>query len=294
MSIKDNVQKIVDDIENKEYHEIIQEQKAKRKPLWDIKIDDNIEFFDARLSYQLTGYKPINKTEGLDFNPEWFTEASQTYLRTGHYCKSRGKAYNDFWKQEYERCINGYTVNGYTITGDHYFFLNYYQLNNTADTKKAMSSVQKTFPNFIVAQYEYFHYLELCKRLRKNCCLMKARAIGFSEINASITDCFYSVNRNSTAIIVANEERKLVPTLNKAWDELSFLNYNTDGGFFKLRQVIDKATHKKASRFEMINGQKVEVGFGSQIIGIVADSPDKVRGYRCGLLINSNVNIENK
>lgn len=35
----------------------------------------------------------------------------------------------------------------------------------------------------------------------------------------------------------------------------------------------------------MINGQKVEVGFNSQIIGIVADSPDKVRGYRCGLLI---------
>lgn len=69
------------------------------------------------------------------------------------------------------------------------------------------------------------------------------------------------------------------------WEELSFLNYDTDGGFFKLRQVTDKANHKKASRYEIINGQKVEVGYGSQLIGIVADSPDKVRGYRCGLLV---------
>jgi hypothetical protein len=43
------------------------------------------------------------------------------------------------------------TINGYTITGDHYFFLNYYQLNNTTNSKKAMSAVDKDFPNFIVA-----------------------------------------------------------------------------------------------------------------------------------------------
>ena len=177
------------------------------------------------------------------------------------------------------------TVNGYTITGDHYFFLNYYQLNNTTNAKKAMSAVDKDFPNFIVAQYEYLHYLEICKRLRKNAALMKARALGFSEMNASITANFYSTSRNSTGIIVAAEEKKLTPTLTKLWEELSFLNYNTDGGFFKLRQVIDKANHKKASRYEVLNGQKVEVGFGSQLIGIVADSPDKVRGYRCGLLV---------
>ncbi len=104
-------------------------------------------------------------------------------------------------------------------------------------------------------------------------------------MNASITANFYSTSRNSTGIIVAAEEKKLTPTLNKLWEELSFLNYSTDGGFFKLRQVVDKAYHKKASRYEVLNGQKIEVGFGSQLIGIVADSPDKIRGYRCGLLV---------
>lgn len=254
---------------------------------WDVTLDDEIKFFDKDLSYELTGYRPINDKQGLDFDPSWFTEARDTFKRTGHYCsfKPKQKAYRDFWKQEYTRCREGMTVNGYTITGDHYFFLNYYRLNNTTNTKKAMSAVDKDFPDFIVAQYEYLHYLEICKRLRKNAALMKARALGFSEMNASITANFYSTSRNSTGIIVAAEEKKLTPTLSKLWEELSFLNYSTDGGFFKLRQVHDKAYHKKASRYEILNGQKVEVGFGSQLIGIIADTPDKVRGYRCGLLV---------
>jgi len=32
-----------------------------------------INYFDKTLSYELTGYKPITETQGLDFNPEWFT-----------------------------------------------------------------------------------------------------------------------------------------------------------------------------------------------------------------------------
>ena len=289
-TLPEEIQKIVDDVKAKEEQEFIditKEVRESRKGEWDFSKDDTIEYFDTHKSYELTGYKPINKTQGLDFNPEWFTEARDTFKRTGHYCqfKPKQKAYRDFWKQEYTRCREGMTVNGYTITGDHYFFLNYYRLNNTTSAKKAMAAIEKDFPDFIVAQYEYLHYLEICKRLRKNAALMKARALGFSELNAAITANFYSTSRNSTSIIVAADEKKLTPTLTKLWEEFSFLNYNTDGGFFKLRQVVDKALHKKASRYEMLNGQKVEVGFGSQVIGIIGDSPDKIRGYRCGLLV---------
>lgn len=125
----------------------------KRDSEWDVTLDDEIKFFDKNLSYELTGYRPINDKQGLDFNPAWFTEARDTFKRTGHYCsfKPKQKAYRDFWKQEYTRCREGMTVNGYTITGDHYFFLNYYRLNNTTNAKKAMSAVDKDFPDFIVA-----------------------------------------------------------------------------------------------------------------------------------------------
>lgn len=37
---------------------------------WDFGPDDKIEYFDPTKSYWLTKYKPINKEQGLDFNPD--------------------------------------------------------------------------------------------------------------------------------------------------------------------------------------------------------------------------------
>ena len=182
IQLPEEVQKIVDEVkekEDQEFKQIIIEEKLKRKGEWDVKVDDEITFFDSKLAYELTGYKPINETKGLDFNPEWFTEARETFKRTGHYSQFRPntKAYADFWTQEYVRCREGMTVNGYTITGDHYFFLNYYQLMDLTSAKKAGSSRVFDFPKFFVAQYQWFHYLELCRRLRLNAALMKARGV---------------------------------------------------------------------------------------------------------------------
>ena len=149
------------------------------KPMWDYAINDEFEYFDATKSYELTGYRPINRTEGLDFDPNWFTETREVFLKTGHYCAypRNTKAYNDFWDEQYRRCQDGMTVNDYTITGDHYFFLNFYQLMDLKSAKKAGSSRIYDFPKFYVGQYQFFHYIELAKRIRKNAVLMKARGI---------------------------------------------------------------------------------------------------------------------
>ena len=66
--------------------------------MWDFIKEDPIEFFDSTKSYELTGYRPINNTEGLDFDPNWFTEIRDTFKRTGHYCSypRNSKAYADF------------------------------------------------------------------------------------------------------------------------------------------------------------------------------------------------------
>jgi hypothetical protein len=52
---------------------------------WDVRIGDKIEYFDPTLSYELTGYRPITKDEGLDFNPKLFTVAADTYRKNGRY-----------------------------------------------------------------------------------------------------------------------------------------------------------------------------------------------------------------
>ena len=36
---------------------------------WDFGPNDTIEYFDNTKSYYLTKYRPINDTEGLDFDP---------------------------------------------------------------------------------------------------------------------------------------------------------------------------------------------------------------------------------
>lgn len=188
-TIQTKIQEIVKEEMNKEfneYHQVVEDFKKEihEQKEWDV--DENmmmdgkiIDYFDPTLSYQLTGYKPITKTKSLDFNPNWFTVSRDTKIATGHYTQFHAgtKAYRDFWHEEYVRCRNGYTVNGYTITGDHYFFLNYYQLLLTQSSEKAAGGRSIGFPNFLVAQYEYLHYLELCKRLRKNAALMKARGL---------------------------------------------------------------------------------------------------------------------
>ena len=46
---------------------------------------DEIKYFDPELSYEITGYRPINMTEGLDFNPDDFTEAARTFEEKGEY-----------------------------------------------------------------------------------------------------------------------------------------------------------------------------------------------------------------
>ena len=289
--IKELINNIPTEPVNKQTTELINEPitdtNISNNIIWDFPIDQQIEFFDTNMSYELTGYRPIDNTHGLDFDPKWFTEVRDTYNRTGHYTEYRygTKAYSTFWDQEYHRCKEGMTVNGYTITGDHYYFLNYYQLMNLNSVKKAGTSRLYTFPDFYVAQYQWFHYLELCKRLLKNACLMKARGIGFSEIMASSAACAYNCFRNSVTVIAAQQEIYVKKTLSKVWNALTWTDDHTDGGMLKLSQVKNTEVLRKASFYKVnANGQKVEDGWMSQIQGITADKPNKIRGDRTDLL----------
>lgn len=289
----EQIQKIIDVVnetkakEAEEFHQIIVQEKAKRKGQWDVKSTDKIEYFDSRLSYEVIGYKPIDKTRGLDFNPSWFMEARDTFEKSNKYCQyHRGsKAYDDFWTQEYKRCRDGMESHGYRITGDHYYFLNYYRLKDLTKTIKAGSGRIESFPDFFVAQYIYFHYIELCRLLRKNAVGLKARGVGFSEIGASLVVNTYQTRRESRCVVSAHADNQLQPTLDKCWAQLNFCNDNTQGGFFKLRQKHDTDDWKRASSLKKIDGQDVESGWMSEIVGICAPKPRAIRGDRTDLLL---------
>ena len=262
-------------------------KQAIKEKEWDVPKEAPILCFDPELSYELTGYKPIDGTRGLDFNPNWFTEARETYEKTGKYCAylPGSKKFREFWKEQYKRCKYGMTVNGYTVTGFHYFFLNYYTLPLVTKVQEAGKGRPEGFPSFTVAQYIWFHYLALCCKLLKNAALMKARGIGFSEINAAMAAAEFTIIRESNTVITCHDEGKLRKTLKKAWHALAFLDKNTQGGMSKNKQIKNTDLEKTSGAYIMDHGTKIPTGWQSTILGIVADDPQKIRGDRADFLL---------
>lgn len=146
---------------------------------WDYKIGDEIKFFDPTKSYELSGYRPISLTGGLDFDPNWFKQAGNNKDRTGKYTNfpSGSRAYRIHWVEEMARCLDGYNVNGYRLTGDHYFFINYYVLPNVKTVQQAGAGRDKTTAEFWAKHYEYFHYVDICEKLGKDVIALKARGV---------------------------------------------------------------------------------------------------------------------
>ena len=168
------------------------------------------------------------------------------------------------------------------MTGHNYFFLNFYKLPNLTNIKKLGDGRVEDFPEFYVCQYEYFHYIELCRVLGYNAVGLKARGLGFSEIGASITTNSYTCRKNSRTVVAAQKDGYVTATLDKCWLQLNNLNQNTEGGFKKLRQKHNSYLFKKASNVDRGGN---EYGWKSEIEGIIADKPNKIRGDRTDILL---------
>ena len=293
--LPDEIQLIVDEVKKKQQEEdtkeakkLVDEYRIERsndKTYWDVTKDMKIECFDPTLSYELTGYRPIDETHGLDFDPSWFTEVRETFLRTGKYCSylPRSKRWDAFWKEQYTRCKYGMASHGYTITGDNYFFLNFYQLPVVDMDKASGEGTNESFPVFFASQYMFFHYLQMCRVLHKNAALMKARSIGFSEINASLAARLYTTIKRSRTVITCFNDTYLNGTFSKLDHALTFINTNADG-FFKPR-LTDKALEKKSGYQIKIDGQFTDFGWLSVVKGINGSKPSNIRGERVDLLI---------
>lgn len=73
---------------------------------------------------------------------------------------------------------------------------------------------------FLVFQYEFFHYIEMCEILGKDVGLIKARALGISEIGANLCARPFVTTPNYRVLISAYSERLLKPTMTKIWSQL--------------------------------------------------------------------------
>ena len=265
----------------------------RKKIKWDVthaealrRVEDKTFCFDPLLSYESTGYRPINETMGLDFDPTPFKKAGLDRIKSGTYTglQPGGKKHRDWWREEYDKCENGMVHNNYRVNGDHYFFLNFYMMQSVEIGQKAGAGRNFTHPKFWNVHYEWFHYIELAEILGFDAAGLKGRGVGFSEIGACLCVRPYITTPNYNTMYVASYEPFLIGKgiIQKCWVQLDWLNQNSEDGMRRIRQAVNQNLHKRASK---LNGEGEEYGHMAQISGQVVDKPDKLRGDRTDRLI---------
>jgi hypothetical protein len=115
-----------------------------------------------------------------DFKGKWsnsqvFREEALAFKRNGYYCSAPigTNEWKKYWDEQLSRCMYGYEVAGERITGQHYFYLNFCNINriNVDENDKVTSTVKEPdFPDFWDWDYEYYWWKEIARNgvLNKN------------------------------------------------------------------------------------------------------------------------------
>ena len=206
------------------------------------------------------------------------------FLEQGHYTPALPgtREYYEFWDEEKNRCIYGYTIDELHITGFHYFYLNYCPIDRAVDEELPDGTIQakreRTFPRFYDGDWEYFQEIDKARSENKHMIVLKARRKGYSYKAGAMLARNYFFIKNSKNFVFAAQKEYLIGDglLSKAWEFLSFIDDHTAWAQPRLR---DREMHKMSGYKKKVNGLEIEMGMKSQIMGVsLKDAPDKVRG----------------
>lgn len=230
-------------------------------------------------------------------NSNKFRKPCIEFINTGKYCQfPKGTSeYYKFWEQEMNYCIDGYTAeDGEYITGYNYFYLNYcpiqrivYEKSINKRGEEVIKKIRKAaFPDFYDYDYYFFQSVQEAEEQGKHLCVAKSRRKGYSYKTGSMLCRNFFLIPNSKSYVYAANKQYLTEDgiLTKAWDYMDFIDQHTAWG--KKRQVANTQMRRRASMLVTDEfGNKVEVGYKSEIIGVsLKDNPDAVRG-KAGKLI---------
>jgi len=188
-------------------------------------------------------------------NTEYFSPVVK-YGITGAHPKS--VEYQLWWKEQRDRCLNGYSVAGTKITGDYYWYLNFWKIRGT---KKRGGRKTLISPRFLDMDLEYFDALDQCRIQGKHMCVVKRRQSGFSEKHASIMGREFSLFPHSQTVITAGEEKYSNATMRMVLRGLNSLN---DTEFYKRRNP-DKLEFIQSRYKVIVNGTPEWRGYQSEV-----------------------------
>lgn len=228
-------------------------------------------------------------------NSSVFQEEGRHFLKKGYYTNAPygSKDYNDYWDEQENRVLNGYSVGGVRVTGRHYFYLNFCMIKArpidplTGAEKQGENRKIITLPRFLDHNYYWFHEFEKCaaegpykNQPKRGMIVAKSRRKGFTY---QVTGGVYSYNFNflpaSMNILAAYEKGHYKVTLDGIHFSINHVNKHTDWG--KKKDKLKQRDHFRAS-FVMKNqstGIEIEDGYMSEIQAIsFKDNPFKSIG----------------
>lgn len=230
-------------------------------------------------------------------NSDKFRPAAIHFEKHGEYClfPEGTTEYDNYWDQEEDRSLNGYTApDGDWISGYNYFYLNYCPILRIVDeeytdrfgkTRKRRVR-DRAFPSFYDYDYYYYLYIQECEDKGMHGIVLKARGKGYSFKGGSMLCRNYFLIPGSKSYAVASENEYLTKDglLTKAWEFMDFIDKHTA---WAKKRSIDRTMHKRAGvTITDENGNKTEQGYLSEIIGIsLKNNPDRIRGKRGKLIL---------
>lgn len=231
-------------------------------------------------------------------NSDKFRQAALFFEKNGCYtfAPEGTTDYFNYWKQEQQRCLNGYTApDGDQITGYHYFYLNYSPIMKLVETEYTdRNGIKRTrrerlfrFPDFWDYDWFYYNAIEQAEDEGKHMVVLKARARGYSFKGASMLCRNYFLIPKSKNFAVASEQKFLTGDglLTKAWQIMDFLDKHSGWAKRRLRATSLERTSGFKVKDE-ITGKEVEDGYLSSVTGItLKNDPERIRGTRGRLFL---------
>jgi hypothetical protein len=212
-----------------------------------------------------------------------FSPRAQEFRLTGGYAMNLlygTKAYKDYWVEERNRVLNGYTTGGFWIPGEYYFYLNYCPIKRVIDYKTGKEGLD--FPLFTSMDYYWFMQVNEAENtsdssLKQNLIASKSRRMGFSFKNAAGMCHKFFFFKESMCVIVSEFEDKAKNTLNMCYNIIDFINQHTE---FRTPLLTRTKSRVVAGAKVFENGKEYIKGKKSEILTVTLhNKPDAAAGY---------------
>lgn len=232
-------------------------------------------------------------------NTEYFRQPALEWIKNyrntgnGFYIDAPKHSYEwtKYWDEQEYYCREGYSVGGIKITGEHYFYLNFCQIQLKdfgGEVVKTKRKVEKkvTFPDFWDSDWFYFTECALAREAGQHMLILKPRRRGYSYKNAAKCAYNYTFYKKSTSLIIAEQSGYSEETMGMAVNYLDFLLKYTDFG--KNRQFLNKPAEVVEASYQEImpDGTKIKAGYLSKIMALTSkNNPNVARGKDANVIL---------